>query len=964
MQNRLVVLMLGIGVAATMTFAGALDEFKIKRGSTFEFADNGKPKVSRDGDKTTIAFASKASCDVTIAIENAEGKIIRHLACGVLGDNAPAPFKKGSLEQTIVWDGKDDQDVYVDNKEQMTVRVALGLKATFEKTLYWEPKRRHGLQSPVMQVTPEGVYVYDGGNGIDFVKLYNHDGTYNRTVYPFPGNKIDLVKGITRVTFPQDNETLAVKPTFLQQTFLTCGNLYGYQYPKKFPFAGEQAGGASHYGMYNNAASFLAVNGGRLALGKTYLFRLATDGSSGGMEAEGPAVALPTPGKAFDTGGKIIGVSPRSAALSPDGKTLYLTGYLVGHFSHASNDIIGNGEWDAFHAVLKMDLAGDAPPELFAGSMTVGKTGSDNKSFNVPSSVAVDKAGRVYVADFLNDRIQVFSPDGAFLKSIPTTRPAIVCIAGKSQEIYAFSSFVYNKEIINKQEKLTPQLTVFKSFDDPQKKISCNLPEGCGAAQGGFWYSGMGTPLSAAVDDQTDPPTIWMASEWARENVMNRGKVSYANINLFSLTKGALQPTDSFGKDVEKSVKRVEPPRYARARLYANPRSGKLYTAYGEAYDWKSYKTMIEIDPETGKNKIIDLPFDAEDMCFDQDGFAYLRNISAVVRYNPEGWREIPWDYGEERKGVCTSASSDRKEANTLSALPLPADGGWHHGGMFVSLRGNLIVACGANLQPPKEKFATGAVGQPGKPYSPTMYPGRSIEGRGGAPLLHIWDKHGKLLFEDALPGIGGNTYGLGLDRDNGVYMMHNATRLIDGKPYVNKLSGTIIKVAPGKAKVLCLNAPLPLAESNAPKRPMDIAGAGLPGAWVEGAEWMYGGVGYDGKNAGVGCGCWNARMAFDYFARTFAPELDRYHVAVLDASGNLIMRIGRYGNADSAGPKSLVPLGGDEVGMVHGAYLATITDKRLFVADTASDRIFSVKLDYNITEKVALKDLPDTGKK
>jgi hypothetical protein len=298
-----------------------------------------------------------------------------------------------------------------------------------------------------------------------------------------------------------------------------------------------------------------------------------------------------------------------------------------------------------------------------------------------------------------------------------------------------------------------------------------------------------------------------------------------------------------------------------------------------------------------------------------------------------------------------------------MGALVLPADGGWHHGGMFVSLLGNLVMGCGISLEPPKEKYETGAVGQVGKAYTPTMFPGRSIEGRGGAPLLHIWDKHGQVLFEDVVPGIGGNTYGLGLDRDNGVYMMMSATRIIDDKPYLNKLSGTLMKATPGKVKILARNTPVPLTDADMPKRPADLTGAGLSGAWVQGADWMYGGVGYDGKNAGVGCGCWNARMTFDYFNRTFAPELDRFKIAVLDSNGNLILRIGRYGNADSAGPKSAVPLGGDEVGLTHGAYLATQTDKRLFVADPANDRIFSVKLDYYAMEKVALKDVLDQAR-
>lgn len=944
-----------------------VDEFKIKR-QEFSAAEGSgfvvKPRVTRAGDRIVIAFETRVACDVTVSIESGKGDIIRHLACGVLGPNAPAPFQKGVLAQSIVWDGKNDRDEYVDNKEACVVRVALGLRPRFEKNLMWEPKRRHGRDAPSLQVAPEGVYVYDGGNGFDFVKLYNHDGSYIRTVYPFPGDKIDQVKGLNRVVYPQDGATLPVKPTFLQQTFLTCGNLYGYAYPTNFALAAMQAGGDCHYGMYGNASAFLAVNGGRLALGKTYLFRMATDGSSGGARVEGPAVALTTAGKASETRGQTIAVAPRGAALSPDGRTLYLTGYLICHYSHASADIIGNGLWETYHVVLKMDLDGDQRPTLFAGSLQMNQSGSDNGSFNVPVSVAVDQKGRVYVADFMNNRVQVFAPDGTFLKSIPVHRPAIVAIAGRSQSIYVFTSLVYNRELVEKQERIKPQLTVFKSFDDPRQTLSCPLPEGFGGSATGFWYGGMGTPLSATVDDHTDPPTIWLADEWVRENVLTRGKIAYRNIELFSLEGGALKSRRSFAKDVARSVKVSQPARYGRARLYLNPLNGKLYVGEGQAFDWKSFKDMIEIDPESGASRIVPLPFDAEDMCFDRQGLAYLRSIGMLVRYDATTWREVPWDYGEEHGGVHTSSSSDRRVAKVASGLALPANGGWHHGGMFVSSRGHLAVACGVNVQPPGGEFATGKVEQPGKAYAPRIYPGRSVDGRGGAPLIHIWDHRGRTLFEDVVPGIGGNTYGLGLDRDNAVYMMSSATRVLDGVRYLNRLSGTLMKVVPGKPKLLSTDkrVPVPLPAAELPGRPIDLVGAGQGPAWADGVEWMYGGVGYDGKNAGVGCGCWNARAAFDFFGRSFAPELDRFRIAVLDANGNLILRIGRYGNGDSAGPSSLVPLGGDEVGLMHGAYLATQTDRRLFVADPSNDRIFSVRLDYEEESKVALAQVPDGG--
>ena len=131
---------LSVLLLASAATAADVDEFKIKREAIFEFAQ--KPVVTRNGDNVTIAFETKGLCDVTVAIENAEGRIIRHLVSGVLGPKAPEPLQKGSKKQAVVWDGKDDQGVYVDNKDSCTVRVSLGLKPQFEKTLFWSPHKR------------------------------------------------------------------------------------------------------------------------------------------------------------------------------------------------------------------------------------------------------------------------------------------------------------------------------------------------------------------------------------------------------------------------------------------------------------------------------------------------------------------------------------------------------------------------------------------------------------------------------------------------------------------------------------------------------------------------------------------------------------------------------------------------------------------------------------------------------
>ena len=81
-------------IGASRRSPAKADEFKVKRESVFEFAR--KPTVTREGDRVTISFASRGACDATVAIEDSQDRIIRHLACGVLGKKAPPPFQRAS----------------------------------------------------------------------------------------------------------------------------------------------------------------------------------------------------------------------------------------------------------------------------------------------------------------------------------------------------------------------------------------------------------------------------------------------------------------------------------------------------------------------------------------------------------------------------------------------------------------------------------------------------------------------------------------------------------------------------------------------------------------------------------------------------------------------------------------------------------------------------------------------------
>jgi len=958
-------LALGLLAAAACCAASDLDEFRVKRRGPFEFAQ--KPTVERDGDRVTIRFETRALSDVTIAIEEADGAIIRHLGSGVLGPSAPEPFQPDTRKQAVVWDGKNDQGVYIDRKDELTVRVSVGLKPRFERNLFHSPYKRNATGVQVLAATPEGVLVYEG-RGHDHIVLYDHEGTYIRTVYPFPANKVDEVVGIERRKFPQDGKTLPVKKGFVQASLLTSGTSHLLGIP---------------YKMGNGfAAVSMAAAKGRIALAYDRINRLAMDGTTGGADLTGPQVSYRVRSSGY--GGYARGINiigPQSIALSPDAKTLYMTGYMWFESYHRQNQ--------ARHGVLKVAFDRTDTPALFVGDMQIDKgAGADNRHFRVPTSVAVDAKGRVYVSDFLNNRVQVYGPDAAFLKSIPVKLPAQVCVSPKTGEIWVFSYPIYGASPTLMKaagqafdwRKITPTVTRFGPFEDPKKRAGPQ-PVPMAFDSPGFFLS---QPMvNVAVDWWAEAPTIWVA---ARKYNVSRVDVAWGGIGayhrrendpwlnvgvkLYGEHEGAWRLKRSFAREARKRVVRLKPGDFSRERLYVNPGNRLLHLAEDLGFG-KSFKQMLQIDPETGRVKTLELPFDTEDIAFDMQGRAYLRTDRLVVRYDTETWQEVPWDYGEEHVNVGFSSLGGGHRADVKSALRTPGQRPvcWHAGGISISPTGLLAVACCSRASEKErgwmDRYGERAV----KPYTPTMFPGRSRWGE-----VHVWDRYGRKVHLDAIPGIR-ILNGVHIDRNGDLYVMAAKSRVLDGTPYFNEMEGTLIKAAPASVKIMTSGrASIPLPKEMRPKRPQD-----LRGFWIErdkvggrGAKWLYGGVGFGGFNpahSGGGCACWNARFDMDYFARSFAPEIGHCSVAVLDMNGNLILRVGAYGNLDDGvpldrkgGPPNPRSIGGDEVALFYAPYVATDTDRRLFIADPGNGRILGVRLDYHATERVALKDVGDHG--
>src|SRR5579862_9975162 len=98
-----------------------------------------RPTAVKTGDLTKIDFAVNRATDVALTVEDMQGKVVRHLAAGVLGKNQPEPLQPNSFAQSLTWDGKDDTGKVLAGGPFL-IRVRLGMKPEFDGFLMHNPE--------------------------------------------------------------------------------------------------------------------------------------------------------------------------------------------------------------------------------------------------------------------------------------------------------------------------------------------------------------------------------------------------------------------------------------------------------------------------------------------------------------------------------------------------------------------------------------------------------------------------------------------------------------------------------------------------------------------------------------------------------------------------------------------------------------------------------------------------------
>jgi DNA-binding beta-propeller fold protein YncE len=187
----------------------------------------------------------------------------------------------------------------------------------------------------------------------------------------------------------------------------------------EFDFAWEPQPTASGAVAFDAAGNFYVADPGNFRIQKfapdrTILRSWGEEGTGDGQFVSPDSIAVDAEGRVYVADGD------RDDVQVFDGEGKYLS--TIGGFGFGDGELYlfcGSGLAFAPNGDLLVSDGCNHRLQRFSPSgeyiATIGGVGAGEGRFTTPSQIAVDAAGRIYVADYSNRRIQVFDADGAFL---------------------------------------------------------------------------------------------------------------------------------------------------------------------------------------------------------------------------------------------------------------------------------------------------------------------------------------------------------------------------------------------------------------------------------------------------------------------------------------------------------------------------------------------------------------------
>ncbi|MCK6471545.1 MAG: hypothetical protein L6R28_07350 [Planctomycetes bacterium] len=885
--------------------------------------------------------------------------MVRHLAAGVLGANAPAPLKQG-LEQTLDWDGRDD-DGRPATGGPFKVRVGLGLTAAYGGKAFAEKDKLGPNNIEAIWGLAAGadgrVYVMGSRNQWLYwwhtpIHVFLRDGSYERTIQPFPANlKPEQLKDLGAFV-PSGGRLTPLIHDLTQMSF--------------YPGVNHRM---QHMAVTPDGNLIVAVKNDE----RLHLAALGSDGSVPYDTFAGAALGGDKERKSFTT--------PYMAS-ALDGGSVFLTGFGT----TGKRDSAGKLAVSA-HAVHRLKLPERGVPEVFFGDPETA--GADEKHLSEPQGLAIDGKGHLLVADRGNNRVVILAEkDGAFVGSFAATSPEWLGISRRTGVIYVQSG----ESIVRFAPPAKPDRAGWKDVKETGRTA---------ILAGKFRYPKNPKFLSLAVDPSAEPAVLWAG--WGSASGMTA--VSLFRCEDRGGTFGDWTPAKAYDGPQQRSLtadplKREVLCAVDRDLIIRNDVTGEEQKTKGGGNNAHTFR----LGPD---GLIYSMSHDRGVTRFDRNGNAIpfpstadhplLRGRLGTQSSGTTAWER---DFGIDRKGDIYVKSRTTQYHGLMTVPVFGQDGAMKRTAIYtvsdgaygprIDARGNIYImeaVCPDNEPMPADlaapilkstgrvyyeliygsviKFGPegGSVWFSGSRASSLDYDGwltddsiKDLRTTGGSltgqvvkkpatltmPELEVLDASSNKIVMRLKNDSDGTQAVLGWHTLGEGYGTKAKTKAIEIKPNSDfteytfdmsgeeKWKGKIIKMTlvPTNAAQgsFCLDWvrvgvafgkpawEFDKEDSAETKLPADmkkesLTGYGKPGTILQGHQWWRFGFSPLGRmrSGTVSCHCTGSDFDVDDFGRTFAPDNGRSRLTVLDAGGNVIAHIGAYGNQDFCGPESYV---------------------------------------------------------
>jgi hypothetical protein len=778
--------------------------------------------------------------------------------------------------------------------------VRLGLQPRLDKIL---GRNDNSLNGKIYAITanPKGelfVLLADVFHGRSEMRVLDRDGKYLRTIMPYAADTPEARSApVGHVKIDGKRQPLVFNGqshTFYPMVAGLGGQTMAW-HPDGYLVAASAIGTMSDHGPPRHLIAFHSEGGAPEKVGFVGPQIRKAFGFQGGA------------GEAWTAGQDRL-------AVSPDGGWIYLVQSLSGPMYENRKERV--------HGVYRVKWT---DKELGAPWLGKKESGAGDEEFNHPQGMAVDKDGRLYVCDLGNNRVKLYSSEGKLLGKLTVQQPEQIAVHPTSGEIYLlcrpgrvikYSAWKEEqpKELaahtFEEKTRVPDLMALDFSAASPRLWIAFRGSNGPGGTLASFAEEG-GTfkeVVTLKADNHAGglhyPSFLAADPERNRVIVYEHLSKSFQGYRVIDVNSGGISTPNIRGSDLA-----VDP----QGNLYViDPYGSDSLSRYGPDFKPLAFSAI-------GKNKIpVRLRPYGPDMglrghCIAPNGDLYIRRspnhacVSTVDVWSLDGTQKKP--------GLVSGAGSGDS-------------------GIGVDNRGNIYL--GTNLKT-RERYLPSDFAQ-AVPLAVWKY--YTKDNKGAVPVGK-WQADGKDERKPPWSYVCANPY------------FFNMGYIFKFGPEGGTIYGNFADWAEKN----------PAMEGD--KAPADATPYESGYLWwhnikAVGVKWRYQGIGiipasFDAFRGDDGCVCLQTQLDADPYGRVYAPSVFYSSVEMVDSAGNRIARIGAYGNADSAGPKSRVPEPEIAFAWPTDCDYAE-ADGKLYVSDSVNRRVMAVRFDAAASETCDLR--------